>query len=198
MEHQEELDLQSQLILGTSGAGAGAAAATLPTEQPKAERVQRRTTSPSRIEKQIDKGMNALAYLGIIGIAGLLWWWGAGFTVSFLSGLTSSIKTWGWPAWGIPVFVTMIELKLWRHMTNPFSPAGAAVGVVLLFDIGTSFAGFIAWAAGRTLPLFTGITFPSAGWPLWIIGIGLGVVFAFLPERLARWALAEFVALRKK
>jgi hypothetical protein len=198
MEHQEEKDLQSQLILGTSGAGAGAAAATLPAESPKPERVQRRTAPASRLEKQIDKAMNALAYLGIIGIAVLLWWWGAGFTVNFLAGLSTSIKTWGWPAWGIPVLVTMIELKLWRHMTNPLSPAGAAVLVVLLFDIGTSFAGFTQWAAGRTLPLFTGITFPSAGWPLWIVGIGLGVVFAFLPERLSRWALAELAALRKK
>lgn len=189
--------LQAELIMsGGPSAGAAVLSADPPVKTERAPR--RRTDAPSRIERQIDALMGLVALLGAIGIAGVIWWWGAGFTVDFLAMQSAGLKAAGWPVWIVPVVVTGIELKYWRALSNPFSPAGALVGAVLIFDIGSSFAGFIEWTAGRTLPLFTGISFPESGVKLWVLGVSAGVIFAFAPERIVRWALAELVALRKK
>jgi hypothetical protein len=99
-------------------------------------------------------------------------------------------------AWLIPAIVTAVELKLWPQASSVLIRWAVFLGV-LTFDVGSSFAGFTSWAGGRTIPLFTGFTFPSTGWGVWLPGILLGLLFAFGPERLVRYAVGELNALRK-
>lgn len=187
----KDQSLQSDLIM--SGI-AGPAAAALPVESPppKTQRPKRRATP--KIEGRIDLVMTVIAYLGVLGIAGGLWYVGARFTLVFLNTLAPGLATVGIIAWAIPVIITAIELTLWPH-SRTSSILWAVFLVVLTFDIGTSFAGFTQWAGGRTVPLFTGIMVPSGGWQLWALGIGCGLLFAFGPERLTRVAIGELKAI---
>ncbi len=41
--------------------------------------------------------MTVIAYLGVVGIAGILWYFGADFTLSFLMALAPGIATLGQP-----------------------------------------------------------------------------------------------------
>ena len=172
----KDQSLQSDLIM--SGI-AGPAAAALPVESPspKTQRPKRRATP--KIEGRIDLVMTVIAYLGVLGIAGGLWYVGARFTLVFLNTLAPGLATVGIIAWAIPVIITAIELTLWPH-SRTSSILWAVFLVVLTFDIGTSFAGFTQW---------------GGGWQLWALGIGCGLLFAFGPERLTRVAIGELKAI---
>jgi hypothetical protein len=198
METKDQ-SLQTELILGTATPSPSATAtATLPTDiRPKVVRPKRRVVSPASYEGPIDTALTMLAYAGVLGIAGILWYFGAGFTLTFLTTLAPRIGTMGAFAWLIPAIITAVELKLWPHASSVLTRWAVFLGV-LAFDVGTSFAGFTSWAGGRTIPLFTGITFPTQGWPLWVTGAALGLLFAFGPERLTRYAISEIKALRAR
>jgi hypothetical protein len=193
MDTKEAEALQAELIMG----GASSGAAILQADPPaRAERTpRRRIASPATTNNSVDLAMTVFAYLGVLAIAAVLWYWGARFTLTFLSGLAPAILALGLLAWLIPAVITAVELKLWPHVTSPIARWVVFLGI-LLFDLGSSFAGFTTWAAGRTIPLFTGITFPTTGWGLWLPGVGLGMLFAFGPERLTRYAIGELNALR--
>lgn len=130
----------------------------------------------------------------VVGIAILLWWLGAFYSLQFLQALDISVDHLGIAQWLIPIAITGIELALWpRRGTHPLLMS--VFMAVALFDIGSSSAGLFTWAAGRTVPLFGGITIPSSGAGAWVVCIGISLVFAFGPEKLVRVASGELYRL---
>ncbi len=129
-------------------------------------------------------------------VAGLLWIVGAFFTLQALETLGIKLAGIGIWQWFIPIAITASELALWPRRSSARLQFVFFISV-LLFDIGTSFAGLVQWGAGRTFPLFEGITFPEGGWGLRIIALVIALIFAFGPERLARWAGPELWQLWK-
>jgi hypothetical protein len=131
-----------------------------------------------------------------ISIAGLLWWFGAYFTLQALASFGVKLAGVGWWQWIIPAAITASELALWPHRASgPLQFLFFAV--VGFFDIGTSFAGLTVWGAGRPIPLFVGFTIPQAGWGLVGFALVVALVLAFIPERLIRWAGPDLLALWK-
>ena len=171
--------------------------ATSTAAAPPIETQQRATPKPRTKPSIYDQTLEAMAYIASLAIAAGLWLAGAFFTLVFLQHANVPyIAPTVLAAWLVPAFISAIELKLWPARGR--SPYRAIIWLlVLAFDIGTSFAGLIEWGAGRQIDLFTGITLPSSGTGLWIFASGLGLTFAFAPERIGRWAIRELRTLLK-
>jgi hypothetical protein len=137
-----------------------------------------------------------MAYVASLAIAGGLWAAGAFFTLVFLRGAGVPLAPAQLVAWLVPAFVSAVELKLWPARGR--SPIRALVWLgVVTFDVGASFAGLVQWGAGRRINLFTGFTLPTTGAALWVFALGAGLVFAFAPEKIGKWAGRELRALLK-
>ena len=210
---RRDKDLQADLILGPAFAGpsdspsVAVAAAPLvapsvpstPVTEPTAPAKPRATTQRTKARMQaagssLDRAMTAVAYCGVILLAGLLWYIGAFYTLTFCRTVIPAVERLDLFMWGIPLIITAIELKMWPKPTSSKLLWAVFVGI-LIFDIGSSYSGFTTWAGGRTIPLFNGFTFPESGAVLSLTGIVLGVVFAFAPERMARAAARELMDL---
>jgi hypothetical protein len=142
------------------------------------------------------KTQTSIALSFALAVAGLLWLAGAFFTLQALEKFGVKLAGIGIWQWFIPIAITASELALWPRRSSARLQFVFFLSV-LLFDVGTSFAGLIQWGAGRTVPLFEGITLPSSGWGLRIVAGIIALIFAFGPERLARWAGPELWQLWK-
>jgi hypothetical protein len=162
-------------------------AADKPT--PKSERKAKRT-----INDLYQRLWESLAYIGSVFIAGGMWYIGASFTLQFLAGLGIQTAGLGFAAWLIPAVITAVELTLWPRLDKGWQRSLVFL-TILAFDVGSTFAGIMGVGAGQTYNLFTGIKLPQSGIALWIIAGGAGLIFAFLPEKIGRWAVKELHGL---
>ena len=141
-----------------------------------------------------DQTLESLAYIASFIMAAGLWIAGAFFTLVFLENAGLPVNVLSWGQWAIPLLVSAVELKLWPQRGR--GPQRLLVWlVVLAFDIGTSWAGAASWGAGRHFNIFSGITLPSGGAGLALFALTLGLVFAFVPEKLGKWAVRELRTL---
>lgn len=198
---RRDKELQADLILGS--------AVATPTPSPLIEQTADIAVAPPRPRQQraqarakaagnsIDLALTATAYIGVILLAGLLWYLGAFYTLLFVQSVIPSVERLQLWKWSIPLIVTAIELKMWPK-PGTAKLLWAVFVSFLIFDVGSSYSGFTGWAAGRTIPLFEGFTFPESGPALTITGIVLGMVFAFAPERMIRAAAHELMILWKQ
>ena len=210
---RRDKDLQADLILGTALVGSPDTATRLGAPQPVVVSPSQASAEPHTPAKprassqrtqarmqaagsSLDRAMTAVAYCGVILIAGLLWYIGAFYTLTFCRTVIPAVERLDLFMWGIPLIITAIELKMWPKPASSKLLWAVFVGI-LLFDVGSSYSGFTTWAGGRTIPLFNGFTFPQSGAVLSLTGIVLGVVFAFAPERMARAAARELMDLWK-
>ncbi len=137
-----------------------------------------------------DKLGLTLALIGSLAVSALIWYAGAYFTLWFLERAGLALAGAGAVKWLIPAAITAGQLWLWPRANSPWQSLLVFLGF-LAFDVGTSWGGFTNWAAGRRIEMFSGFTIPNNG--LWLHGLALicGLGFAFLPEKIARWALGE-------
>lgn len=196
MQRNDDQALLESLVGGqpqpamAAAAPAGAAAAVDPPAQ------QRASSKPRSKPGIYDQTLEAMAYVASLAIAGGLWAAGAFFTLIFLQGAGAPVAPAHAVAWLVPAFVSAVELKLWPARGR--SPIRALVWLgVVVFDVGASFAGLVEWGAGRRINLFTGIILPSSGAALWAFALGAGLVFAFAPEKIGKWAIRELRGLLK-
>ena len=170
---------------------ATAVAATTPVQaQPRA------TTKPRSKPSIYDQTLEAMAYITCLAIGVGLWAAGAFFTLIFLEGEGVPVAPAQALAWLIPAFVSAVELKLWPARGH--SPIRGLIWFgVLTFDVGTSFAGLMEWGSGRHFNFFTGITLPTTGATLWLVALAFGLLFAFAPERIGKFAVRELRTLLK-
>lgn len=204
MMRRRDKELQADLILG-SAVAASSPSSTPPIDVQPAEapviparpRQQRAQARAKAAGNSIDIALTATAYIGVILLAGLIWYLGAFYTLLFVQSIVPSVERLHLWKWSIPLIVTAIELKMWPK-PGTAKLLWAVFVSFLIFDVGSSYSGFTGWAAGRTIPLFEGFTFPESGSALTITGIILGMVFAFAPERMVRAAAAELMTLWKQ
>lgn len=175
-----------QLIADLINAAAPPPATIAPP--PATVRTERRTSSTNK--GLYDRAGMTLALLLSLAIAAGLWAGGAFFTLSFFRSIGVHLDPRNVAAWLLPLAITAGELWLWPKVGQRWQ-AVLIFFVVLAFDVGTSWAGAVQWGAGRYIPLFTGITLAQGGWPLHVLALTAGLSFAFLPEKLTRYALAE-------
>ncbi len=189
MKEQQQAFLQDLLATPAPAQAVATTASTVVTP----ERSTTRQTQRSKTSVY-DQILESLAYIASFIIAAGLWIAGAFFTLVFLQGTGLPINGLSWGQWSIPLLVSAVELKLWPQRGR--GPQRLLVWfVVLAFDIGTSWAGLVSWGAGRHINLFSGITLPSGGAGLAIFALVLGLLFAFAPEKLGKWAVRELRAL---
>jgi hypothetical protein len=137
-----------------------------------------------------DKAGMTLALVASLAVAALLWFAGAWFTLWFLERAGLALAGAGAARWLIPAALTAGQLWLWPRANSPWQSLIVFLGF-LGFDVGTSWGGFTSWGAGRRVELFNGFTIPQGGPWLHGLALVLGLSFAFLPEKIARWALGE-------
>lgn len=199
----EELkSLQAQLIMGGLPAASAPAASVpavsqAPTQKITSDRPKARPNVPAYDEGLVGKILDSAAYLGGLAIGIGIWIAGAYFTLVFLGQMGIKLSALGWGQWLIPAVISACELRLWPRAGTLWQRWIVWL-VVLTFDVGTSWAGLVAWGAGRHIPLFDGIALPESGWSLRILALVLGLAFAFMPEKIVRWAVPEIRAVWAK
>ena len=158
----------------------------MPVQQAVTARPERRKIARSGL---YDKIGITIAQVGTIAIAGLLWFVGAFYTLAALQtfGLNTANLLW----WIVPMVITAIELWLMPKRGTSWQ-SFTAFTIVLVVDVGTSWQGLTSFA-GKTLPLFGGLTLPQGGVTLHIIAGIIGLVLAFIPEKLARHGIRELL-----
>jgi hypothetical protein len=161
-----------------------------------AERPRRAHSRPARRRPPDLRGRlgDTAAALGALALAAALWYAGAYFTLVCLRQLGLPVDALGPWQWLIPAAASAIELCWW-----PDRRLGAyqlaTFGAVAALDLGSTLYGVTTWARGRALPLGTGIAVPEDGAGLIVPAAAVSVVLTLLPERLARWALRELIAI---
>lgn len=165
-------------------------AAPVQPERTQPERTQERPQErPKRTRTSAyDKAGLSIAYVFSCCLSLLLWFAGAYFTIAALNafGLHATGAAW----WLLPVGITAIELWLMPRAGTRWQAVAFFV-VVLIIDILSSWYGVLDTMGGRFVPLGAGFTIPKTGAALHIGAIMVSLIFAFMPEKLARWSIAE-------
>jgi hypothetical protein len=123
-----------------------------------------------------------------------LWIAGARFTLQFLTRIGVTLAGIGALQWLIPVAITATELFFWPRRGSQIQQ-GVMFAAVLAFDVGTTYAGIVELTAGRMIPLFAGFQLPHSGPALVALGGACGLLFAFGPEKIARWAVGDLYSV---
>ena len=154
-------------------------------EQTQAARTQERTKRTRT--GAYDKAGLSIAYVFSCALSLLLWVAGAYFTIAALRAFGVQ-ATGAW--WLLPVGITAIELWLMPRAGTRWQ-AVAFFALVLAADVLSSWYGVLDTMGGRFVPLGAGFTIPQTGAALHIGAVAVSLAFAFLPEKLARWSIAE-------
>ena len=155
--------------------------------------VRRARPAPAFVGDLYSRLGRSIALLGFLALSGLLWYAGAAFTLLFLASWYN-VAALGLGQWVIPLAITATEIFLWPRWRGSW-PQWIGFSAVLLFDVGTTCFGLMPLIAGREVNLFGGFTLPQAG--AWLYGFGIigGLLLAYGPEKLGKWALSELYAL---
>lgn len=140
-----------------------------------------------------DRLVYSTAMLSALYLIFLLWQFGATASLNFV-GQVVDLTPYGSAVWLLPVGITLVEVYTTHMLTR--LPWALFYGAVLTFDVGTTAIGVVGLLAGLSLPLL-GYTIPTTGQELWAASLAVGLASAFLPEPLARLALAELAAVWK-
>ena len=170
---------------------------TMPTPVASVQTTTTQITQPKPRAKRMglyDKVGQTMALSMAVALAIGIWIVGAKFTLDFLASMGVNLASLSYGQWLIPLAISASELWLWPKGSSIWQRWAVWLGV-LLFDVGSSWAGFTEWAGGRYVPLFAGFTMPAEGFPLHGLALVLGLVFAFLPEKIGRWAVSELRTL---
>ena len=164
----------------------------IPQVQPTAERSPTQQTAERTRRPRLtvyDKIGMTIAYLFSLAAAAVLWWIGARFTlVAFGGFFGTSLTLLLW--WLIPIGITAIEIWLMPRRGARWQIVSIFL-VILLVDVCSSWYGTTATLGGRFVPLGTRFTVPTGGAVLHSFAIVAGIILAFIPEKLARWAASE-------
>jgi hypothetical protein len=135
----------------------------------------------------------SIALCGFLALSSLLWYAGAFFTLSFLESWYT-VSRLGLLQWLIPLAITATEIFLWPRWRGSLAQ-WLGFSAVLLFDVGTTVSGLLPLLAGRAVDLFGGFQLPEAGAWLYSLSIAGGLLLAYGPEKLGKWALGELYGL---
>lgn len=135
----------------------------------------------------------SIALLGFLALSSLLWYAGAFFTLAFLE-QWYTLSSLGLLMWLIPLAITAIEIFLWPRWRSSLAQWLGFLAI-LLFDVGTTVSGLMPLLAGRAVDLFGGFRLPAAGAWLYGLGIAGGLLLAYGPEKLGKFALRELYSL---
>lgn len=201
MEYPQALNLPSTGVGPTTDPTPAVAPSTPSTASPTTTTTTTKSQSRSRQANPslYERVGTTIGLIFTLALAGGLWYAGSYFSLQFLGKvqflhISQLIGLLGLRQWFIPVGITAIELFLWPRRKR-FLIKALVFFPVLAFDIGTSCNGLIDVTAGSTIPLFQGITIPKDGVALNITVIIFGLLFAFGPEKIARWVVADLIEL---
>lgn len=162
-------------------------------ETPQKQTSRQPRPAPAMLGDLYSRLGRSMALCGFLALSSLLWYAGAFFTLSFLEHWYS-VSRLGLFQWLIPMAITTIEVFLWPRWSG-FPAQWLGFLSVLLFDVGTTVSGLMPLIAGRAVDLFGGFSLPVAGLSLYTLSIAGGLLLAYGPEKLGKWALSELYSL---
>lgn len=163
--------------------------AMLATEPIQREQAPSRPQRPKpKSNTTYDKTLESLAYVASFCIAAALWYVGAYFTLAAIAELGIATTHLAW--WLIPLAITAIELSLIEKIKGGWQSI-AIFASVLALDIASSWYGIVTKLGGEFVPLGAGFSIPTTGTVLHAGAIIASLIFAFAPEKIARWAFSE-------
>ncbi|NCC30691.1 MAG: hypothetical protein EOM24_01560 [Chloroflexia bacterium] len=139
----------------------------------------------------------SFALVGAALIGSLMWYYGGIFSLDYLADTFAPINAlmhgnpW-WYFWWIPVVISAIELFLWPRRERRFAIFTLRLVIwvlVLAFDVLTTMRGLLPILAELGLPAFEHTDGPP--WLAYGISGIIGLAFAYMPEKIARWVLSD-------
>lgn len=198
-----EQPLEPQAIPDDAALDASGAPDARPIDQRQRPRARREVLDdpplppPTAIRGTYRRIGTSFALAGAALLGGLMWYYGGVFSLDYLADTFASLgafiqRTPWWQHWWIPVLISAVEIFLW-----PRRERRAAVFVlrlllwlaVLVFDVLTTIRGLLPVLASMGLAAVN-----DSGQRQWLAyGISgtLGIAFAYLPEKIARWVLSD-------
>lgn len=139
----------------------------------------------------------SIALAGAALIGGLMWYYGGVFSLDYLGDTFTAVgafiqRTPWWQHWWIPVLISAVEIFLWPRRERRLTIFLLRLGLwlaVLAFDVLTTMRGLLPVLANLGLVVVT-----ETGQRQWLaygISAALGIAFAYLPEKIARWVLSD-------
>ncbi len=142
-----------------------------------------------------------LALVGAAAVGSLIWYYSGIFTLSFLGTTFRDMahlieaSPW-WQVWLIPLAISAMELFLWpRRERRPgiFAIRLLLWLLMLAFDVLTTARGMLTIL--QTQDVVLPITPSERQWIEYGLALAIGMAFAYLPERIARWVLTDLWAI---
>lgn len=171
---------------------------TPPARQPEQVPEQPRTPQPAAVAARprqqrsglYDQFGQTVAYSFGFAIAVALWLAGAAFTLAALTAIGVNTTNPAW--WLLPLGITGAEIWLMPRAGTRWQTL-ILFGLVLAVDVTSSWYGVIDTLGGMFMPLGPGFTVPTSGTALHVVAVVAGLVLAFIPEKLGKYAGAELV-----
>lgn len=152
---------------------------------------------PTAIRGAYRRVGTSIALAGAALLGGLMWYYGGVFSLDYLADTFAPIaalvqRTPWWQHWWIPVLISAVEIFLW-----PRRERRVAIFVlrlllwlaVLAFDVLTTMRGLLPVLEGVGLSAVD--TAGKRQWLAYVLSGALGLAFAYLPEKIARWVLSD-------
>ncbi len=138
-----------------------------------------------------------LALIGATLIGSLMWYYGGVFSLDYLGDTFAPIgafiqrSPW-WQHWWLPVLISAVEIFLWPRRERRLPIFLLRLGLwlaVLAFDVLTTVRGLLPVLAGAGLTHLEPVA--DRLWLNYSISALLGLAFAYLPEKIARWVISD-------
>jgi hypothetical protein len=138
----------------------------------------------------------ALLVAGALG--GLMWYFASGFTLAYLRTFQGFAAFFGdhWTQWFVPIGISAGELFLWpqkEYRVRVWALRMVLWLLVLGFDIVTTNFGVSPWIDSWIWNAWIQDTAQLPYRLIWnlLVGLEIGLAFAYLPEKILRWVLAD-------
>jgi hypothetical protein len=138
-----------------------------------------------------------LALIGATLIGGLMWYYGGVFSLDYLGDTFAPIRAFiqrspWWQHWWLPILISAVEIFLWPRRERRLPIFLLRLGLwlaVLAFDVLTTVRGLLPILAALGIAHVEPVA--EQAWLAYSISGLLGLAFAYLPEKIARWVVSD-------
>lgn len=161
--------------------------------------IRERPLPPPPIIRGIYNRLGMTVALFVAGTIGtMMWYFASGFTLDYLHTVPAFAAFFGkhWLQWLVPIGMSAAELFLWpqrEYRLRIWALRMVLWLIVLGFDIVTTNFGVSPWILSWTWNTWIQDTTQLPYRSIWntLVGLEIGLAFAYLPEKIVRWVLTD-------